>query len=145
MGLEEIERSTAGAPPSLSQAVAYQKLGDIFRIIGRSMTSRQYYGQSQRLAEDWLIQSPGEIEAVEVLYRTHMGLGLLNLRAEQFDASKTDFRRAVTMAETIVAAKPGQDGPRRDLIEAYLQLGTSLQLRSRVPDSGSVVPAKCTT
>ena len=35
-GLEEIERSTAGASPDLSQAVAYQKLGDIYRVIGQS-------------------------------------------------------------------------------------------------------------
>src|SRR5262249_17943334 len=83
-----------------------QKLGDIFRIIGRSITARQHYNLSRRLAEDGLMHSPGGIEAAEVLYRTHMGLGLLNLRAKQADATKAEFRRAVTMAETIVAAKP---------------------------------------
>ena len=51
-GLEDLGRNTAGAPPDLSQAVAYQKLGDIFRIIGRSVTARQHYNQSQRLAEE---------------------------------------------------------------------------------------------
>ncbi len=35
-GLEEIASSAAGSAPDLSQAVAHQKLGDIFRIIGRS-------------------------------------------------------------------------------------------------------------
>ena len=34
-GLEQISRSTAGLPPDLSQAVAHQKLGDMYRIIGR--------------------------------------------------------------------------------------------------------------
>ncbi len=122
-GLEDLGRNTAGAPPDLSQAVAYQKLGDIFRIIGRSVTARQHYNQSQRLAEERFRQSPRELEAAEVLYRTHMGLGLLDLRADQFDATKVEFHRAVTMAETLVDARPARDGPRRDLIEAYLQLG----------------------
>jgi tetratricopeptide (TPR) repeat protein len=132
-GLEELGRSTAGAPPDLSQAVAYQKLGDIFRIIGRSMTARQHYNQSQRLAEDRLTQSPGEIEAAEVLYRTHMGLGLLNLRAKHLDATKAEFRRAVIMAESIVASKPGQDIPRRDLIEAYFELGRAYSFAHEDP------------
>ncbi len=132
-GLDEIGRSTAGARPSLSQAVAYQKLGDIFRIIGRSMTARRHYNQSERLAEERFAESPGEIEAAEVLYRIHMGLGLLNLRAKQLDATKADFRRAVTMAESIVAAKPGQDTPRRNLIEAYFELGRAFSFAHDYP------------
>ena len=51
-GLEEIASSTAGSPPDLSQAVAHQKLGDIFRIIGRSAEARRHYDQSRSLAED---------------------------------------------------------------------------------------------
>ena len=88
-GLEEIGRSTAGAPPDLSQAVAYQKLGDIFRVIGRS-DDRPPALRPVATAGRGAIssQSPGEIEAAEVLYRAHMGLGLLDLRAEQFDAAK---------------------------------------------------------
>ena len=34
-GLEAISHRTAGLPPDVSQAAAHQKLGDMYRIIGR--------------------------------------------------------------------------------------------------------------
>ena len=53
-----------------------------------------------------------------------MGLGLLDLRAEQFDATKVEFRsRRRPWRKPSSHARPARDGPRRDLIEAYLQLG----------------------
>ena len=122
-GLDEIGRSTLGSPPDSSRAVAHQKLADIFRIIGETPAARRHYQQSRSLAEDLLAATPGALPIEEVLYQTHMGLGLLDLRGEQFDEAKADFRRAVAIAESIATAWPGQERTRRDLIEAYLQLG----------------------
>jgi tRNA A-37 threonylcarbamoyl transferase component Bud32/tetratricopeptide (TPR) repeat protein len=122
-GLDEIGRSTLGSPPDLSRAVAHQKLADIFRIIGQTPAARRHYQHARSLAEDLLAAQPAAPLIEQVLYQTHMGLGLLDLRAKQFDEAKADFRRAVAMAESIAAARPGQEQARRDLIEAYLQLG----------------------
>jgi serine/threonine protein kinase len=122
-GLDEIGQSAVGAAPDLSQAVAHQKIGDIFRIIGRSDTARQHYDRARRLASTAQAPARGETGNAEVLYQTHMGLGLLAIRAQQFDAARSDLTRAVMMAESIVGNRPREPAARRDLIEAYLQLG----------------------
>ncbi len=57
-GLEELERSTAGSATNLSQAVAYEKLGDIYRIIGQAPAARQHYGRSLRIGEELLAGAP---------------------------------------------------------------------------------------
>jgi eukaryotic-like serine/threonine-protein kinase len=121
-GLEEIASSTAGSPPDLSQAVAHQKLGDIFRIIGRSAEARRHYDQSRSLAEALLASDPDSLPITEDLYQTHMGLGSLHVTAGQLDAAKVELARAVAMAEAI-AAHPQNDAKPQGLIEAYLQLG----------------------
>ena len=56
--LEEIERSGAGTAPDLSQAVAYQKLGDIFRSIGRAGEARGQYLRSLRIADGLISGDP---------------------------------------------------------------------------------------
>ncbi|HZW30437.1 MAG TPA: protein kinase [Isosphaeraceae bacterium] len=122
-GLDEIGRSTMGSPPDLSQAVAHQKLADIFRIIGETAAARWHYQRSRSLAEDLLAAAPAAPAIEQVLYQTHMGLGLLDVAARQYDQAKADFGRAVATAESIAAAWPGPEQARRDLIEAYLQLG----------------------
>jgi eukaryotic-like serine/threonine-protein kinase len=132
-GLEEIERSTAGASPDLSQAVAYQKLADIFRVIGQTSAARLHYARALRIAGALPDAPAGDTAIPEVLYQAHMGLGLVDVRAEQFDDAKLGFRRAVAMAESIAAAKPGQVAPRRNLIEAYLQLGRAFSFAGEYP------------
>ncbi len=134
-GLEELERSTAGAAPDLSQAVAYQKLGDIFRVIGRAEAARLHYDRALRIAGALPDDDPDDSSTMEVLYQAHMGLGLIDLRAEKFDQCKLGFRRAVEMAESIAETRPGQDGPRRDLIEAYLQLGRAFSFAHEYPSA----------
>ncbi len=122
-GLDEIAQSTVGSAPDLSQAVAHQKLGDNFRIIGRSAQARRHYELSRRLAENLLAAAPNDIAVAQELYQAHMGLGLLNIAAKQYGDAKTEFGRAAAIAESIAAALPQRDGAHRELIEAYLQLG----------------------
>jgi eukaryotic-like serine/threonine-protein kinase len=121
-GLEEIASSTAGSPPDLSQAVAHQKLGDIFRIIGRSAEARRHYDQSRSLAVALLASDPDSLPITEDLYQTHMGLGLLSMSPGHFDSAKAELAPAVAMAEAI-AAHPQNNAKPQGLIEAYLQLG----------------------
>jgi len=121
-GLEEIARSTAESTPDLSQAVAHQKLGDIFRVIGRSGDARRHYDRSRDLAEALLAPAPDDLAVAEDLYQTYMGLGLLSITSRQYDDAKDQFRRVVDIAEAM-SANPAHDGGRQGLIEAYLQLG----------------------
>ena len=132
-GLDEIGRSTADASPNLSQAVAYQKLGDIYRVIGQTLAARDHYGRSLRIAAELLDAEPHNPAIMEILYQAHMGLGQIDIGAESYDHAKRGFHRAVDMAESVAAANPGQDGPRRDLIEAYFQLGRAYSFAHEYP------------
>jgi tetratricopeptide (TPR) repeat protein len=125
-GLEEIAHSTAGSAPDLSQAVAHQKLGDIFRIIGRFADARRHYDWARTLAQDLRETAPSQIAIEEALYQTHMGLGLLNISARKYGDAQSEFLSAVASAELIVAAQPLPNGRHQALIEAYLQLGRAL-------------------
>ena len=122
-GLEQISRSTAGSPADLSQAVAHQKLGDMYRIIGRFTDASGHFAKSRKLAEDLLALDPGNIAIADVLYQTRMGLGLLNIATQHYALAKPEFESAVTIAAVIAAADPRDDAGRRGLIEAYLQIG----------------------
>ncbi len=125
-GLEQISRSTAGLPPDLSQAVAHQKLGDMYRIVGRYADASGHYAKSRKLAEDLLALDPNNIAIGEVLYQTRMGLGLLDLATRHFALAKTEFESAAAISAVIAAADPTHDVGRRGLIEAYLQIGRAL-------------------
>ena len=136
-GLEEIERSTAGAAPDLSQAVAYEKLGDIYRVIGDSRAARQHYDRSLGIAEGLPLDTPNNHAIQKVVYQVYMGLGLVDLlRDKHYEAAQIRFRNAVMMAESIAADRPGDTAARRDLIEAYLQLGRAHSFADESADAG---------
>ncbi len=122
-GLEEISLRTAGSPPDLSQAAAHQKLGDMYRIIGRFGDAGAHYARSRKLAENLLTLDPDNIAIGDVLYQTRMGLGLLNMATGHFALAKSEFERAAAISTVIAAADPRHDAGRRGLIEAYLQIG----------------------
>ena len=111
-GLEEVASSTAGSPPDLSQAVAYQKLGDIFRIIGRSAEAHRHYNRSRSLAETLRASEPDSLPVTEDLYQVHMGLGMLHMKPEQYNEAMVEFANAIAMAEAI-ATHPQHDRNRR--------------------------------
>jgi serine/threonine protein kinase len=134
-GLQEIERSTAGSATNLSQAVAYQKLGDIYRVIGETPAARQYYDRSLRIAGDLLAGTPGNLAIQEILYQAHMGLGVMAIRSNRFDEAKRGLHQAVATAESIAAARPTDRSARRDLIEAYFHLGRSYSFAFEYDDA----------
>jgi tetratricopeptide (TPR) repeat protein len=134
-GLQEIERSTAGSATNLSQAAAYQKLGDIYRVIGQTPAARQYYDRSLRTAGELLAAKPDNLEIREVLYQAQMGLGLVDIRSNRFDDAKRGLHQAVSTAESIAAAKPTDRSARRELIEAYFQLGRSYNFAKEYDDA----------
>jgi eukaryotic-like serine/threonine-protein kinase len=134
-GLQEIERSTAGSATNLSQAVAYQKLGDLYRVIGQTPAARQYYDRSLRIAGELLGGDPDNLAIQAIIYQAHMGLGLADIRSNRFDDAKHGLHRAVAMAESIAAARPADRSARRDLIEAYFQLGRSVQFAHEYDDA----------
>jgi eukaryotic-like serine/threonine-protein kinase len=122
-GLDQVARGAEAAPPDLSRAVAHQKLGDIFREIGRAADARRQYEQALRLAGDLAAASPDDLAIADCRCRAYFGRGELSLKADQIGEAKRDLRRGVDLAAAIVAAEPRRPGARRALVEGYLQLG----------------------
>ena len=122
-GLDEIARSAEATTPDLSRAVAHQKLGEIFRQVGRAVEARRQLDQSIGLAERLAAASPRDVAVADCLYAAYYSLGELDLMSGRLDESKSSFRRVVTLAESIARTDPGHVGARRGLIEAYFELG----------------------
>jgi tetratricopeptide (TPR) repeat protein/predicted Ser/Thr protein kinase len=122
-GLDEIARSTEAGAPDLSRAVAHQKLGEIFRQIGRAAEARRQLMLAQSLAEDLASATPGDTAVADCLAKTYLGLGELILGSERFDEARACFEKAVARAEAVVLEHPDREEARRGLMEAYFQLG----------------------
>jgi tetratricopeptide (TPR) repeat protein len=136
-GLGEIEHSTAGAARDVSQAVAYQKLGDIYRVIGQITVARQQYERSLRIAIGLATGAPDDPDTRGVVYQSEMGLGLVDVRTERFEEAQGRFRHAVTTAESLVADRPHDPLARRDLLEAFFQLGRAHSFAREPADAES--------
>ncbi len=123
-GLDAIAQSAEASAPDLSRAVAHQKLGEIFRQIGRAREARRQLEQSINLAERLAKADPRDLAVAECLYAACYSRGELNLTSGQPDAARDDYLRVVKLAESI-AGNPAADRlvARRGQIEAYLQLG----------------------
>jgi tetratricopeptide (TPR) repeat protein len=124
-GLDEIARSAEAAAPDLSRAVAHQKLGDIFRQIGRSDEARRQLELARGLSEGLARAAPGDLAVADCLSKACTGLGELSLGADQLDEARTYFERVVVLNEAIAKAHPNREEARLGLIEAYFLLGRS--------------------
>ena len=132
-GLEEIARSTSETAPDLSQAVAHQKLGDIFRIIGRSADARLHYDRSRGLSEDLLATCSR---------RPCRGQKTSTSRTWAWDCWTSRFDNGMTQRSNFAtpsisrkrfAADRAYEGGREGLVEAYLQLGRSYSFAGDFP------------
>jgi hypothetical protein len=84
-GLEEVAESAKTAAPDISRAVAHQKLGDIFREIGRMEDARKQYESAMSLAEQLAVAAPRDVAIARCRGQSYAGLGDLNLHANLFD------------------------------------------------------------
>ena len=137
-GLEEIAQGAAGSAPDLSQAVAHQKLGDIFESSVESRMHADTTAGARSLTEGLLAEDPDDPPTAENLYQTCMGRGLLSMATKQYGDAKVEFARAVVIAE-VIAAGPSLKGGREGLIEAYLQVGRAYSFLHEFDRGGRVV------
>jgi tetratricopeptide (TPR) repeat protein len=122
-GLDELATSTEATPPDMSRAVAHQKLGEIYRQVGRSEEASRQLEQAVGMAEQLAAAAPEDLAVKDCLSRCHIGLGELKLLANQSDQSLRHFRRVVDLCEAISLAGIRRPGSRRGLLEAYVRLG----------------------
>jgi tetratricopeptide (TPR) repeat protein len=122
-GLDELASSTEGTPPNLSRAVAHQKLGEIYREVGRSAEATRQFEQAVQLAERLAVAAPDDLMVKDCLSRSLLGLGEIQVGAGKNDVAIKQFHRFVGLSEEIIEADAGRPGARRGLIEAYVRLG----------------------
>jgi tetratricopeptide (TPR) repeat protein len=123
VGLDGIARSNETTSPDLSRAVAHEKLGQIFRQVGRAEEGRRQLEQAKGLAEALIARSPHDVAVADCLRKACVGLGQIDISAGRFHEAKGEVRRAVDMAEIIATADPTGTTAMRSLLESYLQLG----------------------
>jgi tetratricopeptide (TPR) repeat protein len=122
-GLDKIAASTEGSAPDLSRAVAHQKLGDIYRQIGRSREARRQLDSARQLAEKIAVSAPQDLAVAECLRDALAGLGAVSVQQQRYEEAKELLRRVVPLAEQIAQRDRYREGAQRGLIEAYLELG----------------------
>ncbi len=122
-GLDELAQSTESFAPDLPNAIAHQKLGDIFQQVGRTADARRQYEISLRLAEGLAAASPRDIETAVCLSQTCFKLGKLEVDTRHLSEAKRYLHRAMDTAKVLGELDPRHDWARRGLIESTLQIG----------------------
>ncbi|MGO9466039.1 MAG: protein kinase domain-containing protein [Isosphaeraceae bacterium] len=140
-GLEEVAESARTAAPDIGRAVAHQKLGDIFREIGRMDDARRQYESARVLAEQLAAAAPRDLAISECQSGTFAGLGDLGLHADQLEQAVQYFRRVVDLAEMNMKINPDRAAARGALLDAYFRLGRAYGF-NRELDSSAVWFAK---
>jgi tetratricopeptide (TPR) repeat protein len=135
-GLDEIAHSTEAAAPDLGRAVAHQKLGDIFREIGRAEDASRQYGFSRHLAEALTAASPRDPAITDCLLRTFAGLGELSLHANRNEEAVQHLQRVVDLAQQTAAINPDPGQGRSTLLEAYFRLGRAHSFNRDLDEAG---------
>ena len=122
-GLDQVARDAEASAPDLGRAVAHQKLGDIFRQVGRNEEAQRQYGFAQELADRLAAASPQDAEIADCLARSHAGLGELCLNADRHQGR----RRALPAGRAAgreVGREPRRRGPDAGRAPgAYFRLG----------------------
>ena len=136
-GLDEIALNAEAAPHDLSRAVAHQRLGAIYREIGRRREATIQLTRARDMAEALAAASPRDLAVKDCLARADIGLGELALLRGDKAAAVADFRRVVELDETIAGADPSYPGIRRGLLEAYIRLGRALGYREEFREAAA--------
>ena len=122
-GLDQVVLSAEAAAPDSSRAVAHQKLGDIFRQVGRNGEAFEQYKKSRDLAQRLAVSSPEDRAIAHCLARSHAGLAELCLNDDRVKDAIEHCMQAVLLAEKDARVNPDQGQGRVALLEAYFKLG----------------------
>jgi serine/threonine protein kinase len=122
-GLDQVALSAEAAAPDLSRAVAHQKLGDIFRQVGRNDEATRQYELSQQVADRLAVTAPEDRAIALCLARSHAGLAELCLNADRPKKAVEHCTQVVRLAEKDGLINPERSQARASLLEAYFRLG----------------------
>jgi serine/threonine protein kinase len=122
-GLDQVALSAEAAAPDSSRAVAHQKLGDIFRQVGRNDDALRQYEFSRDLALKLALTSPEDRAIALCLARSHAGLAELCLNADHTKDAVAHCRQVVQFTEKDALNNPDRGQSWAGLLEAYFRLG----------------------
>jgi eukaryotic-like serine/threonine-protein kinase len=125
-GLDEIAQSTEKSAPSLGRAVAHQKLGEIFRQIGRAEDALRQLEHARRLAEGLAADASDDIPVAECLSRACLGLGGLYVGRGEPEKARHYFQRVVDLTAEMPPAPLTDPKMRTVQIQAHFQMGRAL-------------------
>ena len=140
-GLDQVAANAEAAAPDLGRAVAHQKLGDIYRQVGRNEEALKQYTSRAELASQLAKASPQNPAITECLARSYSGLGELCLNAESNQGGRATIScRSVLLAEKYAPAIADQRQARAALLDAYFRLGRAYGFDRDLEPSRGLVP-----
>jgi serine/threonine-protein kinase len=103
--------------------VAYRRLADAFRLLGRSAEAEEAYGQAISLLRELCRDHPGDPDFRQALAEAHNWRGeLLRTTGRPREAGE-DYHEASRLQEELAAAHPDVPDYRRDLARTHYNLG----------------------
>jgi tetratricopeptide (TPR) repeat protein len=122
-GLDQVALSAESAAPDLSRAVAHQKLGDIYRQVGRNDDALRQYEFSREVADRLAVSAPDDRAIAVCLARSHAGLAELAINADRAREAVEHCTQVVRLAEKDGLINADRSQARSSLLEAYFRLG----------------------
>ncbi len=134
-GLGELASEDDAFAPDLGRAVAYLKLGEVYRQVGRTPEAREKFARSIELARKLHSAAPHDVSVLECLCR---GLGQVGysilLEDRPYDALPL-LKEAVEISEEVAAAEPSRVDIRELRIKSYERLGHAHHWVRQIGDS----------
>jgi tetratricopeptide (TPR) repeat protein len=145
--LEQLVRSgradEAGNDVGNSIGLAHQRLGDIFRDLGKTTQAQQHYDESHRRFVAYVAANPGSARARRNLYLSFIRLGDTAGKMGDVGARREHYRKALELAQASLEAAPRDSQALRDLSYAHFRCGHEYfdlrELKAALTDFGKAV------
>ncbi|HKI20441.1 MAG TPA: tetratricopeptide repeat protein, partial [Isosphaeraceae bacterium] len=119
----------------LKTAVAYRRVGDIQKKLGRYREAEAVYRRAMAMLEKLLASAPPAPEYYRELAAAHTSLGGLLMSDDRHTEAEPLFRRAVDLTEKLAAESPSDRFYQEELATDYNDLGSLFFETGRLQDA----------
>jgi serine/threonine protein kinase/tetratricopeptide (TPR) repeat protein len=126
-GLDQVAHGARGAQIDERIATAYQRLGDIFLMLGRTGEAQRHFQRSLELAVQLRAANPHGLREQRVECFATRSLGEVALRSGNTSKAREYLLRATEMADALARASPDSSEAKFDLASCYNKLGYAEQ------------------
>jgi tetratricopeptide (TPR) repeat protein len=104
-------------------SVSYERIGDLFRVLGKGDDARQAFAKALAIRERLAQAEPGRADYQRDLSVSYNKMGDLFNALGQGDEAQQAFAKALAIRERLAQAEPGRADYQRDLSVSYNKMG----------------------